>query len=206
MIDERHSRLYGGLVLPIWSPARRAILEGVFAGPAARPLRHGVGVGAVLPQTGLSGCGANFCLAVWHHYRCDHGQPGSITGRGRLACTLSKLRLDGRRLRAARSAHTEFGQHFQRAWQESSTDGMRAGEMSGVGDTKQLVKLRVVEKATSGAKASQISQSLIGNSVQDRNKHIGLPQPAPALADNNRGCRSKIYCNGPGAREKDVRH
>ena len=78
--------------------------------------------------------------------------------------------------------------------------------MSEVGDTKRLVKLRVVEKATSGANASQISQSLIGNSVQDRNKHTGLPQPAPALADNNRGCRSKNYCNGPGTREKDVRH
>ena len=83
---------------------------------------------------------------------------------------------------------------------------MRAGEMSGVEDTQRLVKLRVVEKATSAAKASQISQSLIGNSVQDRNKHIGLPQPAPALTDNNRGCKSKNYCNGPGTREKDVRH
>ena len=83
---------------------------------------------------------------------------------------------------------------------------MRAGEMSEVGDTKRLVKLRVVEKATSGAKASQISQSLIGNSVQDRNKHKGLPQPVPALTDNNRGCTSKNYCNGPGTREKDVRH
>ena len=83
---------------------------------------------------------------------------------------------------------------------------MRAGEMSGFEDTKRLVELRVVEKATSGAKASQISQSLIGNSVQDRNKHIGLPQPAPALTDNNCGCKSKNYCNGPGTREKDVRH
>ena len=112
-----------------------------------------------------------------------------------------------RRPAARRAARTRFGQAaFPEREQESSTDGMRAGEMSGVGDTKRLVKLRVVEKATSGAKASQISQSLIGNSVQDRNKHIGLPQPIPALTDNNRGCTSKNYCNGPGTREKDVRH
>ena len=83
---------------------------------------------------------------------------------------------------------------------------MRAGEMSGVGDTKRLVKLRVVEKATSGANASQISQSIIGKLAYDRNKHTGLPQPVPALADNNCGCTSKNYCNGPGNREKDVRH
>ena len=107
---------------------------------------------------------------------------------------------------ARRAAHKVWdGQHFQSGSRSHPRMGCER-EMSVVGDTKRLVKLRVVEKATSGAKASQISQSLIGNSVQDRNKHIGLPQPIPALTDNNRGCTSKNYCNGPGAREKDVRH
>ena len=76
--------------------------------------------------------------------------------------------------------------------------------MSGVEATKRLVKLRVFEKATSGANASQISQSIIGKLAYDRNKHTGLPQPAPALTNTNLGCRSKNYCNGPGTREKDV--
>jgi len=87
VVNQRHGRFDGGLVLPVRPAPRRPILEGVVAGPAASPLAHGM---------------ANFCLALWH-YRCA-GSRGFITGRIRLACTLPNLRFDGRRLDTAQRA------------------------------------------------------------------------------------------------------
>ena len=171
VIDERHGGLNGGLVLPVRPAARRAILEGVLAGPAARPLGHGLvkatprrrsAARPQLPQPAwLAVCGQLLLSAV-ASLSMRHGQPWLpllVEGSN----TLPKLRFDGRRLRAARSAHKGLGCIFRAVL--VSSYGMRLrGDMSGVGDTKRLrEKLRVVEKATSGAKASQISQSLIGN-------------------------------------------
>ena len=96
-VDERHGRLNGGLVLPVRSPTRRAILEGVLAGPAGSPLGHGLVEApsrrrSCLRQVCLAVVWPTFCLALWHHHRCGQGSRGSISGRIRLACTLPKLR------------------------------------------------------------------------------------------------------------------
>ena len=97
VIHKRHGGLNGGLVLPVRPAARRAILEGVLAGPAASPLGHGLVEApsrrrSCLRQVCLAVVWPTFCLALWHHHRCEQGSRGSITGRIRLACTLPKLR------------------------------------------------------------------------------------------------------------------
>ena len=143
---------------------------------------------------GLAGCGvANFCLALWHRYRCDHGQPCSHYWSKN---TLPKLRSTAGRLGAARSAHKAWAAFSERE-QESSTDGVRAGEMSGVEDTKRLVKLRVVEKATSGAKASQISRSTSRNSQHDRISTQGCPSPSLRSQTTTAAARARVTAMDP---------